>query len=154
MTLERQLQVLIEEAESNGIAPIVIEKAVAPVLQLIAEQLEHLEYYVLQNMQEDWVISVIKDRQVPSSEKKVIYTFSTIKDAKNFSTRGQSNLIATSLPVVQILFRIFSLEQIDSAIFFPRSGNTTQGIEVKRKDLQNAIEQQLLLLKTTPQDLA
>ena len=164
MTLDRQLQVLVEEAAQYGVAPIVMEKAIAPVFQLVAQQLEHLEYYVLQNLQEDWVISVLSDRapragfvadrQKSPTEKKVIYAFATVKDAKNFRMSGESDLVAIPLPIVQILFRIFSLQQIDSAIFFNRSGNTTQGIEVKCSDLQNSIRQQLLQLKTIPPNLA
>ena len=162
MRLDRQLQELVAESAQYGVAPIVMERAIAPVFQSIAQQLEHLEYYVLQNLQEDWVISVLRNRATPPSqgdsptatEKKVIYAFTTVKDAKNFNMSGEDDLVAVALPIVQILFRIFSLEQIDSAIFFNRSGNTAQGIEVKRSDLQRSIRQQLLKLKTIPPNLA
>lgn len=154
MELEEQLQVLIEDAVEHGIAPIVLEKAIAPVLRTIAQRLQHLEYFVLQNLQEDWVISFISARKSQKLEKKVIYAFSTVKDAKNFSLDRASDLVAIPIPVTQILFRVFSLQQIDSIIFFNQSGNITQGIEVSRPEMQNAVQQQLVRLKATPPNIA
>ena len=150
MELEQQLQVLIDEAAQYGIAPTIMQQAIAPVFARIARQLQHLEYYVLQNLQEDWVISVIGDGK---GEKKVIYAFTTVRDAKNFNSDRNSDIIAISLPVVQILFRLFSVQQIESIIFFEQSG-TSSGVELKRRDLQNSLQQQLQQLKTTPPDLA
>ena len=153
MELDRQLQTLIEEAAQNGVAPIVIEKAIAPVLKPIALQLERLEYFIPQNLQQDWIISVISDRNSPL-EKKVIYAFSTLEDVKNSRLSKNADAIAIAVPTVQILWRVFSLQQIDSIIFFKQPGNITRGIEVKQQDLQNAIRQQLVNLKSIPPDLA
>ncbi len=65
MNLENQLKILIDEAPQYGISPVVIQKAIAPVLQLFAEQLQHSEYYILQNLEENWVLTTIanSDRQ-------------------------------------------------------------------------------------------
>jgi hypothetical protein len=150
MELEQQLQILIDEAARYGIAPTIMQQAIAPVFERVARQLAHLEYYVLQNLQEDWVISVIGDGK---REKKVIYAFTTVRDAKNFNSDRKSDIIAISLPVVQILFRLFSVQQIESIIFFEQAG-TSRGVELKRRDLQNSLQQQLQQLKTTPPDLA
>ena len=151
MELEQQLQVLIDEAAQYGIAPTIMQQAIAPVFARVAQQLAHLEYYVLQNLSEDWVISVISDGK---REKKVIYAFTSVRDAKNFNTSQESDVIAISLPVVQILFRLFSVQQIDSIIFFEQAGNTSGGVELKRRDLQNFLQQQLQQLKRTPPDIA
>lgn len=154
MTLDQQIQVLIQEAPQYGVAPVVIEKAIAPVLQSIAQQLKHSSYYILQNSQEQWLISVIKKTNSSSKEKKVVYAFTTVQDAKNFNQNQQADLIATPLPIVQILFRLFSLTQIESMVFFEEIGNTTKGSQVKRQDIQNSIQQKLIQLKTTPSDIA
>lgn len=151
MELEQQLQVLIDEAAQYGIAPTIMQQAIAPVFDRVARQLAHLEYYVLQNLSEDWVISVIGDGK---REKKVIYAFTSVRDAKNFNTSQESDVIAISLPVVQILFRLFSVQQIDSIIFFEQAGNTSGGVELKRRELQNFLQQQLQQFKTTPPDIA
>lgn len=152
MELKQQLQILIDEAPEHGIAPAIMERAIAPIFEVVATQLQHLEYYVLQNLSEDWVISVISnDKQ----EKKVIYAFTTVKDAKYFNIgRESDDIIAIRLPVVQILFRLFSVGQIDSIIFFERSQSTSGGVELKRRDLQNSLQQQLQQLKTSPPDIA
>jgi hypothetical protein len=154
MELEQQIQVLVENAVDYGIAPVVIEKAIAPTLKTLAQTLEHLEYYVWQNLQEDWIISVISARKTQKLEKKVIYAFATVKDAKSFGMGRDVDFIAISIPVTQILFRVFSLQQIDSIIFFNQSGNLTQGVEIQRRELQNSIQQQLWRLNTTPPNIA
>lgn len=154
MKLEQQIQLLIKDAANYGIAPVVIEKAIAPILKSLAEKLQHLEYFVLQNLEEDWIISVISSRQAQDREKKVIYAFTTVKDAKNFSPNQDADFVAVSVPVVQILFRIFALKQVESIIFFPQAGNINQGVEIQCRDLQNAIQNELLRLSTMPPNLA
>lgn len=154
MKLEQQIQLLIKDAANYGIAPVVIEKAIAPILTSLAKKLQHLEYFVHQNLEEDWIISVISPSKAQEGEKKVIYAFATFKDAKNFSSDQDNDLVAISVPVVQILFRIFALKQVDSIIFFPQAGNINQGIEVQCRDLQNAIQNELLRLSTIPPNLA
>ena len=154
MTLNQQIQVLVQEASQYGVAPIVIESAIAPPLQVVAQQLNHLEFYIWQNMQQEWVVSVIKNRQSSGLEKKVIYGFATVQDAKQFPQHSSPDAIAIALPIIQILFRLFSLQQIDSIILFDTPGNTTQGTEIKRLDLQNLIQQRLIQLKTIPPDMA
>jgi hypothetical protein len=149
MELEQQIQILVENAVDYEIAPVVIEKAIAPILKSLAQTLEHLEYHVWQNLQEDWIISVISSRKIQKLEKKVIYAFATVKDAKSFDTGKDADLIAIPIPTIQILFQVFSLQQVDSIIFFNQPGNITQGIEIQRRELQNSIQQQLLRLNTT-----
>lgn len=151
MELKQQLQTIIDEAPLYGIAPAIMANAIASGLESVARQLAHLEYYVLQNLSEDWIISVISNNK--QREKKVIYAFSTLQDAKNFNTSQETDVVAISLPVVQILFRLFSVQQIDSIIFFERAGNP-KGVELKRRDLQALLQQQIQQLKTTPPDLA
>ena len=154
MTLNQQIKVLAQEAAQYGISPVVIDRAIAPVLQSIAQQLNHLEYYIWQNVREEWVISVIQNRQSSDVAKKVIYGFATVQDAKNLARNSSPDSIAIALPIIQILFRLFSLQQIDSIILFDEPGNTTQGTEIKRLDLQQSIQKQLIQLKTTPPDIA
>ncbi|NJO18940.1 MAG: hypothetical protein HC838_01155, partial [Spirulinaceae cyanobacterium RM2_2_10] len=50
MNLNEQLQRLIDDAPEDGSMPILIEHAVVPVLRLLAQRLQHLEYYVLQSL--------------------------------------------------------------------------------------------------------
>ena len=58
------------------------------------------------------------------------------------------------IPVAQLLFRLFSLQQVDSVIFLENSLNLTQGVEIKREQLSLLIKQQIQQLGGTPPNLA
>ncbi|WP_036481791.1 hypothetical protein [Myxosarcina sp. GI1] len=152
MDLENQLKILIDEAPQYGISPIIIQKAIAPVLQLFAEQLQHSEYYILQNLEENWVLTTIanSDRQ----QKKVIYAFTSVRDAATFQANADPSIIAAAIPVTHLLFRLFSLEQVDSIFFLNDSHNLNTGIEVRRDRLFQLIQQQLQQITQVPPDIA
>ena len=153
MDLERQLAELIEDAANYGVPPVVIEKAIAPVLRQFANQLQHSEYYILQNLEQDWVLTTIANQKL-KQEKKVIYAFVSVQDAATFQGPTKSDLIAMPIPVAQLLFRLFSLQQVDSVIFLENSLNLTQGVEIKREQLSLLIKQQIQQLGGTPPNLA
>ncbi|MEM9273658.1 MAG: hypothetical protein AAGA80_11940 [Cyanobacteria bacterium P01_F01_bin.143] len=143
MDLDQQLQILIDNAPNYGVPALVIEKAIAPVLKMFAEQLKFSEYYILHNATEDWVMFHLKNDPQQDSEKTVIYAFTSYQDAMRFNQKPDEEILASSLPTTHILFRLFSVKQIDSIIFFNEVENLTQGTELRRKDLQNSIQEQL-----------
>jgi hypothetical protein len=143
MDLDQQIQILVNNAPQDGVTPTVIEKAIAPVLKIFAQQLQHLEYYILQTFQKNWVVTTLQNRATPNLEKKVIYAFTTLQDAKNFQGTGDANIIATPMPVTHIIFQLFAMKQVDSLVLMEQPGNLTMGAEVHQKDLQKAIEAQL-----------
>jgi len=153
MDLEQQLAEIINDASDYGVPPIVIEKAIAPIIKLFATQLQHLEYYVLQNLAEDWILTTIKNSQL-KQEKKVIYAFISVQDAATFQGKINPDLIAMPILIVQLLFRLFSLQQVDSIIFLENSQNLNQGVEIQREQLSQLIEQQIKQLTQTPPDIA
>lgn len=152
MNLEQQLEIIINDAANYGVPTIVVEKAIAPVIKLFAARLNHLEYYVLQNIAEDWVLTTITNPQL--EEKQVIYAFVSVRDAATFQSKINPDLIAMPIPVVQLLFRLFSLQQVDSIIFIEDSRNLDRGVEVKREILLQLIQQSIERLTQTPPDLA
>lgn len=152
MNLEQQLEIIINDAANYGVPTIVVEKAIAPVIKLFAARLNHLEYYVLQNIAEDWVLTTITNPQL--EEKQVIYAFVSVRDAATFQSKINPDLIAMPIPVVQLLFRLFSLQQVDSIIFIEDSHNLDRGVEVKREILLQLIQQSIERLTQTPPDLA
>ena len=79
MDLDRQIKVLVDEAPQDGVTPQVVA-AVAPVLLLLASRLRHLQYYILQNLDRDWVVTTLSDRANPKVTKRVIYAFPTLAD--------------------------------------------------------------------------
>lgn len=134
MNLEQQLEIVIKDAANYGVPTIVVEQAIAPVLKLFANQLQHLEYYVLQNLAEDWVLTTITNPQL-KQDKKVIYAFISVQDAATFQGKINPDLIAMPISVIQLLFRLFSLQQVDSIIFLEDSQNLNRGTEIKRDRL-------------------
>jgi len=153
MELDRQLKGLIDDAANYGVSPVVIEKAIAPVLKLFANQLQHLEYYVLQNLEEDWVLTTITNPQL-KQDKRVIYAFISVRDAAAFGGKTNPDLIAMSIPIAQLLFRLFSLQQVDSIIFLENAQNLNQGIEIEREHLSELIQQQIKQLNNIPPNIA
>ena len=154
MELNQQLQILVDDAAKHSISPLVIERAIAPVLGLFAQQLKHLEYYILQNLDEQWVIFTISDRQQIKSDQKVIYAFPTLKDAADFQGNKDPNILAAALPVTHILFQLLSLKPLDSIVFLEQPGNLNNGTQIERDKLQSLIQQQIQNLNNVPDNLA
>lgn len=154
MTLEQQLQLIIDEGEENDVPPVVLERAIAPVLKLFAEQLQQLEYFILQNLAEELVLTTIANPQSRSGKvKRVIYAFVSVGDAAKFRDKN-SDLVAMPVPLVQLLFRLIALERVDSLIFLEDSTNLNLGVEIERDRLSQLIQERIIQLKQTPTDIA
>ena len=153
MELDRQLEVLIKDAGNYGVPPEAIEYAIAPIIKIFAEQLQHTEYYVLQNLQEDWVLTTISNSQTKQN-KNVIYAFVSVQDAATFGNRNNPDLIAMPIPVAQLLFRLFSLQQVESIIFLENSQDLSRGVEVEREQMSQLIQAQIQQFNNIPSNLA
>ncbi len=137
MNLDRQIQSLIDDAPNDGITPQLI-KAIAPGLKQLAANLRHEQYYIVQSLDSDWLVTTITNRQ--KVEKRVIYAFPTLQDS---FAPNSAQLIATPIPVTHILFQLVALETVDSIIFLETPGDTIAGYEVKRQDIQKLIRVQI-----------
>jgi hypothetical protein len=141
MDLEAQIQLLIHDAPQDGITPKIIT-AITPVLYAIASSLRHSQYYILQDIEEHWILTTLSNRANPKLEKRVVYAFPTTHDATaNITAVPNSQIVAAPLPVIHILFQLIALEPVDSIVFFETSGTTTDSFEVKRSNLQALIQQ-------------
>ncbi|NEP07814.1 MAG: hypothetical protein F6K25_09785 [Okeania sp. SIO2G4] len=136
MDLDQQIQTLIKNSPQNGNTAEVVE-AITPALKLLAQQLQHLEYYILQTDAQNWVLTTLGHRNKSELEKRVIYAFPTQKDAS--SSIVEDNVVAKPVPVVYILFQMIAIEPLDSLVFFEHPGNLTTATEVKREDVQKLI---------------
>ncbi len=140
MNLNQQIQVLIDNAPQDGTTPQVV-RAIAPVLKQVAQKLRHSQYYILQTLNADWVLTVLSNRGNPLLEKRVIYAFPTQQDALTAqSTMSQTQAIALPMPVTHILFQLVAMEAVNSIVFFETSGNRSAATEVSREDLQSLIQ--------------
>ncbi len=143
--LDQQLQALINEAPQYGVPSAVMETAVSPVLKLFALQLQHPNYYLLVSANQSLIVTTLSHRQQPQAEKRVIYGFSSEKEAQAFQGVANSSLNIVSFPVTHLLFELFALKEVDSLIFMDNS--LEQGKEIQRDNLQKAIQQQIQQLK-------
>ena len=147
MNLDRQLQSLIDEAPQYGVPSPVMAQGVIPVLKLLAQQLQHLDYYVMQTEDGNWIVTTLLHREKPQPAKKVIYAFATRQDAASFQGISQKQIQMQTTPVTHLLFELFALNQVDSIVFMDTPGNVEQGKEIQRKMLQDLIQQKLKSLK-------
>lgn len=142
MNLDEQIQLLIDDAPQDGVTPRVMA-AIAPGLKLLAQKLRRSQYYILQSLANEWVVTTLSNRANREVEKLVIYAFPTLQDIPVVSNTGfDADLIAVLLPVTHILFQLTALETVNSIIFF-ESGDLTNGIEIRREDIQDLIQLQL-----------
>ncbi len=145
--LDQQIQILVDNAPRNNVAPEVIH-AIAPVLKAFAQQLKHTEYFVVQNLNQQWVITILNRKQSDDSnvEKRMIYAYAALEDVKKGPApmqRNDPNLMAIPMPITHILFQLVSMKQIESVIFLDTPGQTSRGVEVRRQDVELAIKMQL-----------
>jgi hypothetical protein len=149
MDLEQQIQVLIDKAPQDGMTPKMVE-AIAPVLILLAAQLGHPEYHILQTLDQGWVVTTLSNRAQPEVEKNVIYAFPTLKDAADFQSVWDPQIIAVAVPVTHILFQMLAIDTVTSTVFFDTPGNLAAGTEVRRDYLQNLIQRQMQQIRPAP----
>ncbi|NER80382.1 MAG: TDP-N-acetylfucosamine:lipid II N-acetylfucosaminyltransferase [Leptolyngbya sp. SIO1D8] len=134
--LDQQIQTLIQEAPDDGVTGKAVE-AIAPVLKETASRLKHKIYYVLQTLNQGWVMTSLASRRQPDVRKTVIYAFPTLKDAAAWPQSAKNpQLMGIPTPVTHILFQMLALKTLDSLIFFEAPGKSTQGTEIRRKDFQ------------------
>ena len=149
MDLDQQIQALIDKAPPDGSTPQILE-AIAPALLLLAQQLKHLEYSILQTVEQSWAVTVLSNLKQPGREKSVIYAFPSLKDASQAAPVGD-RVQPVSLPVTHILFQMMALESLDSIVFFETPGNLDVGTEVTREQVQKLIGVYLQQYRSTPQ---
>ncbi|MBD2624971.1 hypothetical protein [Trichormus variabilis] len=141
--LEAQIQLLIDNAPQDGMTPKILD-TIAPALRAIAQRLRYPQYYILQNLQENWILTTLSNKANPELEKRVVYAFPRLQDVSLFSSVGLNpQTIAKAIPVIHILFQLVALEPVDSIVFFETPGTTSNANEVERTELQNLIQQHL-----------
>jgi non-ribosomal peptide synthetase component E (peptide arylation enzyme) len=154
MNIDEQLQILIDNTSEYGIVPVVMEQAIAPVLKLFAQQLKYQDYFILQNLDQNWLLTTISHPQQPDLVKKVIYAFSTVKDAAKFQGAADPSIYAAPLPITHILFQLLAIPELNSMIFLENPGNLTTGTEIVCDRLHELIQEQLKQLDNIPPDIA
>ncbi|MCA1994830.1 MAG: hypothetical protein LDL41_22695, partial [Coleofasciculus sp. S288] len=109
-----------------------------------------LENVVFQPLDQGWVLTTLSSRADPGIEKSVVYAFPTLKDAADFQSSWDPQVIAVLVPVTHILFHMLAIDTIHSIVFFDTPGNLATGTEVRREDLQHLIQTQLRNTRPAP----
>ncbi|MEA5449701.1 hypothetical protein VB780_14040 [Leptolyngbya sp. CCNP1308] len=143
MDLDAQIASLQTSAPDDGVTGNAIT-TIAPTLKAIAGQLKHEQYYVLQTLEQGWMMTTLSNRTQPNTQKNIVYAYPTLQDAATSqATVKDPQVMALPVPVVHILFQLLAMQPIDSLIFFETPGQASQGVEIRRQDMQALIQAQL-----------
>jgi hypothetical protein len=137
MNLAQQIQSLIDGAPDAQSRSSVV--TIAPILQQVAATLPQTEYYICQSHAGEWAITVLRHRQQPDLEIKVIYAFSRSQDIDIFDRGEPEPPLTAKISVIQLLFDLLAFPEIDRVIFLNDSSNLDRGQEISRQDLENSI---------------
>ncbi|HIK45932.1 MAG TPA: hypothetical protein IGR64_13780 [Leptolyngbyaceae cyanobacterium M65_K2018_010] len=143
MDLDEQIADLVQNTGGDQATAAAV-RAISPTLKAIAEQLKHRQYYVLQTLEQGWMMTTLSNRAQPTTQKNVVYAYPTLQDAAaSQASIKDPQVMALPVPVVHILFQLIAMKPIDSLIFCETPGQTGQGIEIRRQDFEALVQAQL-----------
>lgn len=151
--LNWQIEQLVEDAPQDGVTPG-ITRVISAVLKAIAMQLHHSNYYILQAQDGSWLLTTLSNRNTPEVEKNVVNAYCS-KTAANLERLklGDPNLVCAETGIIEILFRLVGIKEVDSLILFDKSTDTQRGMEISRAELQDLCEKQMKKLKNKQRKL-
>lgn len=155
MTIDQQIQTLIEGAPPEADLKAAIQ-VVAPIIRDYAQQLKHLEYYILQSLNRQWLQATVAHKSAPNQPKRVIYAYPSLAAAAGDKlAKSNPGLMALPVPVAQLLFQLPSIEPVDSLIFL-ETDSRDRAVEVPRSDLKILFQNQLTrsIKPQVPTDIA
>ena len=155
MTIDQQIQHLIDAAPAEANLGAAIQ-VVSPIIRGVAQQLQHLEYYILQSGNRRWLQATIARKDSPNQSKRVIYAYSSLNSAASDQLSASNpDLMALPIPVAQLLFQLPSISPVDSLIFFEDDARK-QAVEVRRDELKSMFQGQLArsIKPQVPPDIA
>ncbi|MGF1538785.1 MAG: hypothetical protein ACFB4J_20175 [Elainellaceae cyanobacterium] len=151
MDLDQQIQTLIDSAPEDGVTPTMMAM-IAPVIKAVAAQLVHPQYYLLQTIDDGWLMTTLSHRAQATVEKNVVYAYPTLEDARSGSRSARDpQITALPVPVTHILFQMLAMKVIHSIIFLRTSNNLQDGIEVSRERLEQLIKHHVQTIRSQDQ---
>ena len=145
-TITEQIQCLIQQAPTDQARADL--QTIAPVLRAVASRLQHLQYYLLQTVEQRWVMTTLQHREQPRVTKTVIYAYPSLEAVKATQPNPDPQLLALPVPTVDILFQLLAIDPVESMIFLEE--RQPSGVEISRELLQSLIAQHL----QPPMDIA
>lgn len=140
--LDRQVTLLVESTPDEETASAV--RLIASVLKAIAKNLRHTVYFVIQDIDGGWLLTPLSNHDNPEVEKTTIYAYCDRTPANIDRLRlNDQNLECGEFNVIDMLFRLIGMKQVDSIVFFDRATDTQNGIEIGRADIEELCEKQI-----------
>ena len=141
-TLDRQVALLVQSTPDEETASAV--RLIASVLKAIAQNLRHTIYFVIQDIEGGWLLTPLNNHDNPEVEKTTIYAYCDRTPANIDRLRlNDKNLECGEYNVIDMLFRLIGMKQVDSIVFFDRATETQKGIEIGRSDIEKLCEKQI-----------
>lgn len=137
--LDAQIQQLLQQAPSAEARADL--QAIAPVLSTVASRLQYLQYYLLQTLEQQWVMTTLQHQAQPNLTKTVIYAYASLEAVKAAQPHPDPQLLALPIPTVPLLFQLLAIEPVESLIFVEAPQHP--GVEISRQLLQSLIAQHL-----------
>jgi hypothetical protein len=141
-TLDHQVALLVQSTPDQETASAV--SLIASVLKAIARNLKHVNYFVIQDIEGGWLLTPLSNHDNPELEKTTIYAYCD-RTAANIDRLklNDENLECAEYSVIDMLFRLIGMKQVDSIVFFDRATDTQRGVEVIRTDIESLCEKQI-----------
>ncbi|PZU96165.1 MAG: hypothetical protein DCE90_10505 [Pseudanabaena sp.] len=140
--LDHQVSLLVQSTPDQETASAV--SLIASVLKAIAQKLKHTEYFVIQDIEGGWLLTPLSNHENPELEKVTIYAYCDSTPANIDRLKlNDENLECAQYNVIEMLFRLIGMKQVDSIVFFDRLTDTQRGIEIGRTDIEELCEKQI-----------
>lgn len=140
--LDHQVSLLIQSTPDQETASAV--SLITSVLKAIAQKLKHTTYFVIQDLDAGWLITPLSNRDNPELEKTTIYAYCDLTPANIDRLKlNDPELECGEYNVIEMLFRLMGMKQVDSIVFFDRATDTQRGMEIVRDDIEELCEKQI-----------
>lgn len=127
--LDRQVALLVQSTPDEETASAV--SLITSVLKAIAKNLKYTTYFVVQDIEGGWLLTPLSNHDNPELEKITIYAYCDRIPANIDRLKlNDETLKCGEYNVIDMLFRLIGMKQVDSMVFFDRSTDTQHGIEI------------------------
>ncbi len=138
--LASQVQVLIQDAPSDEQTKQLVKIVANTLASFAKDYLNASHYYLIQDASGAWLKNTLSHRTQSTVEKTVIFIFFTSEEASKEIVRLQNTQLSPQkIPVIDLLFRFWTLNLSDSLIFSSSLEAASQ--EVSRSQLSAVLKE-------------
>ena len=142
MDLTSQIKALVDDAPAEDGTKQIVENVAIALAQWVNANLSHSHYYLIQDGSGAWIKSTLVHRTQSVGEKATIFIFSESEDAaKEIDSLKDIQVFREKIPVIELLFRFWTLNLSDSLVVNEGGVTTRRMREITRSDLDAAIRE-------------